>query len=368
MEFGKKSYFCSMMELERHIEILLLSNDCVIVPGLGGLMAHHLNAHYDESDGMFLPPQRTLGFNSQLDMSDSLLAQSYVEAYDISYPEAVSRIENEVNRIKLEIETKGSYQLHDLGRLFVNGEGCYEFEPCQAGLLTPKLYALSAFEMLPVRQGQKRHGTTSLPSLRMETKAIDAQRIAQSLLRPEKPSLATIMSQIDNIPPQEEKTISIRVSLLRNLAVTAVAALALVFFARPVNPNESAVAENTPAEASLLKTVMPSSEASSLPELTSIVADLEQVAGCIEKAQEVGVTPAVGDYTIVLGYSMPLENAKAFLQTLHENGARKAVLMEYKSENVIVYGSYPSSDEALQELQTLLANKNAASGWIMQVK
>ena len=176
------------------------------------------------------------------------------------------------------------------------------------------------------------------------------------------------MSQIDNIPPQEEKTISIRVSVLRNLAVTAVAALALVFFARPVDPNESAVSDNTPTEASLLKTVMPSSEASSLPELTSIVADLEQVADCIEKAQEEVVPPAVGDYTIVLGYSMPLENAKAFLQTLHENGARKAVLMEYKSENVIVYGSYPTSDEALQELQTLLANKNAASGWIMQLK
>lgn len=355
-----------MMELERHIEILLLSNDCVIVPGLGGLMAHHLNARYDESDGMFLPPQRTLGFNSQLDMSDSLLAQSYVDAYDISYPEAVSRIESEVNRIKQEIEAKGSYLLHDLGRLFVNGEGRYEFEPCQAGLLTPKLYALSAFEMFPLRKrGNK---ATALPSLRMQTKEIDSERIAQSLLHSEKPSLATIMSQIDNIPPQEEKTISIRVSLLRNLAVTAVAAIALVLFARPVDPNQTAATENQPAEASLLKTVMPHAQASSMPELTSIVADLEEVASSIEKAQEVGVTPAVGDYTIVLGYSMPLDNAKAFLQTLHENGARKAVLMEYKSENVIVYGSYATSDEAYQELQTLLANKNAASGWIMQMK
>ncbi|MQO83477.1 SPOR domain-containing protein, partial [Prevotella copri] len=36
-----------MNRLERHIEILLLSNDCVIVPGFGGFMAHHVDARYD---------------------------------------------------------------------------------------------------------------------------------------------------------------------------------------------------------------------------------------------------------------------------------------------------------------------------------
>ena len=40
-----------MIELERHIEILLLSNDCVIVPNFGGFMAHHVDARYDDEDG-----------------------------------------------------------------------------------------------------------------------------------------------------------------------------------------------------------------------------------------------------------------------------------------------------------------------------
>lgn len=61
-----------MIELDRHIEILLLSNDCVIVPDFGGFMAHHVDARYDEADGTFLPPLRTLGFNPQLKMNDSL--------------------------------------------------------------------------------------------------------------------------------------------------------------------------------------------------------------------------------------------------------------------------------------------------------
>ena len=37
-----------MIELAKHIEILLLDNDCVIVPEFGGFMAHHVNSVYDE--------------------------------------------------------------------------------------------------------------------------------------------------------------------------------------------------------------------------------------------------------------------------------------------------------------------------------
>ena len=62
-----------MIELERHIEILLLNNDCVIVPGLGGFVAHHVDACYDDVENRFFPPMRTVGFNPKLDMNDSLL-------------------------------------------------------------------------------------------------------------------------------------------------------------------------------------------------------------------------------------------------------------------------------------------------------
>ena len=107
----KKSNFAVVIEISRHIEILLLSNDCVIVPGLGGFMAHHIDSRYEEDENLFLPPLRTLGFNPQLKINDSLLAQSYVEAYDISYPEALRRIEDEVNEMTQHINNKG-WQLY----------------------------------------------------------------------------------------------------------------------------------------------------------------------------------------------------------------------------------------------------------------
>lgn len=141
-----------MIELERHIEILLLSNDCVIVPDFGGFMAHQVDARYDGRDNMFLPPLRTIGFNPQLTMNDSLLALSYVEAYDISYPDALSRIAEDVREIRAELDINGKYELTDIGTLYLNSQGTYTFKPCEAGLLTPNYYGLDGFVMQPLAE------------------------------------------------------------------------------------------------------------------------------------------------------------------------------------------------------------------------
>ena len=68
-----------MIELAKHIEVLLLENDCVIVPGLGGFIAHYRSCVYNEDTGEFCPPARTIGFNPQLVMNDGLLVQSYMQ-------------------------------------------------------------------------------------------------------------------------------------------------------------------------------------------------------------------------------------------------------------------------------------------------
>ena len=139
-----------MIEMDRHIEILLLNNDCVIVPGYGGFMAHHVDARRDETDGSILPPMRTIGFNQKLTINDSLLAKSYVEAYDISYPDAMRRIEDEVRELRQRIDIDGQYEFRDLGVINLNKDGHYEFTPCPAGILTPELYGLSPVDIQPL--------------------------------------------------------------------------------------------------------------------------------------------------------------------------------------------------------------------------
>ena len=54
-----------MIELAQHIETLLLENDCVIVPGFGGFVAHYSPATRVKEENIFLPPTRTIGFNPE---------------------------------------------------------------------------------------------------------------------------------------------------------------------------------------------------------------------------------------------------------------------------------------------------------------
>lgn len=134
-----------MIELAKHIEVLLLENDCVIVPGLGGFIAHYRSCVYNEDAGEFCPPARTIGFNPQLVMNDGLLVQSYMQAYNTDFPDATRKIEKFVQKLKEDIYRYGHIYLNNVGTLYYNMNGVYEFEPEANGFFTPSLYGLQGF-------------------------------------------------------------------------------------------------------------------------------------------------------------------------------------------------------------------------------
>lgn len=131
-----------MIELAKHIEVLLLENDCVIVPGLGGFIAHHHSSAFNKETGEFLPPMRSIGFNPQLIMNDGLLVQSYMQAYNTDFPDATRKIEKIVEQLKDDLYKRGQVSLNRLGTLYYNMNGSYEFEPTSSRFFTPSLYGL----------------------------------------------------------------------------------------------------------------------------------------------------------------------------------------------------------------------------------
>lgn len=139
-----------MIELAKHIEILLLDNDCVIVPDLGGFITHYQPAHYEEAEGMYLPPVRTVGFNPQLTMNDGLLTQSYMQAYHTDFPDAVRKIAEEVESLKETLHREGVAEMPGIGMLHYTIRETYEFHPNENGVLSPSLYALDAFSISPL--------------------------------------------------------------------------------------------------------------------------------------------------------------------------------------------------------------------------
>ena len=211
-----------MIKIDRHIEILLLNNDCVIVPGLGGFMAHHIPARYYVDSQSFTPPLRQLGFNSQLQINDSLLAQAYIETYDISYPEALRRIASEVEELKQTLQNEGSCELHGIGTLRQTINGRIEFEPCEAGLLTPSLYALNSLNF-PFLE-------TYTNTTKGTTEEFSAPKPVPHLASSKNSSLE---EGKDEGEEYSEPVISIKISTIKHIATAAAVFIALFICAIP---------------------------------------------------------------------------------------------------------------------------------------
>lgn len=136
-----------MIELAKHIEVLLLENDCVIVPGLGGFVAHYTPAMRVAEDNIFLPPTRLIGFNSQLKMNDGLLVQSYMAVYGTNFSDASKIVDKEVYELFATLHEEGKVDLSNVGELRYSVHDTYDFVPYDNKITTPYLYGLDSFEM-----------------------------------------------------------------------------------------------------------------------------------------------------------------------------------------------------------------------------
>ena len=103
-----------MNNLFKHIEYLLLRNDCVIVPGFGAFIATNLPARIDYEKGEILPPVRQVMFNQAVSMEDGLLANSYVRKSGVSFDDARQIIAREVGILKSFLAEKRVIQVGNL--------------------------------------------------------------------------------------------------------------------------------------------------------------------------------------------------------------------------------------------------------------
>lgn len=175
-----------MIELSKHIEVLLLENDCVIVPGLGGFIAHYRSAYYDEQNHIFFPPARTIGFSPQLVMNDGLLVQSYMQAYNTDFPDATRKIEKVIASLKERLYNEGQLILPHIGTLYYNVNGTYEFEPCAEGFYTPSLYGFGAISCLPAIPVQTVYPVSSPASIDTKPPVVQLSRAVEPEFRPKK--------------------------------------------------------------------------------------------------------------------------------------------------------------------------------------
>ena len=376
--------FAVVNELERHIEILLLSNDCVIVPDFGGFMAHHVDARYDGRDNMFLPPLRTVGFNPQLKMNDSLLAQSYVEAYDISYPEAIDRLANEVAEIRQRLENEGKYEINNIGTIYLNEDGNYTFEPCEAGILTPNYYGLGGFDMLPLSTQENEPTATfektNSTNIAENIEINQEEKQAEPVVALQNATANSVFDVNDDDEKPSAEFILIKKSWLRNLAAACIAIIAFFAISTPLRtPN----VQTSKIDTGMLTRIMPKELVTQNTHQTKLASKAENSEKVLKinpetnkdandeanekKIDQAELKSAKPYYGIVLASRVTKRNAANYVETLQAKGFKAAKVVITATNVKVVYGSYETEGQAYKALHDLRNNEVFADGWITKV-
>ncbi len=140
-----------MATIEKHISDLLHLHDCVIVPGLGGLVANYSTATVVEERHLFVPPSKKIGFNRSLSHNDGLLVNHLCRREVIEYSEAMDRIHDFVSGIVKTIDRNEVFVIEGMGDLRKDALGNILFSPQQGdNSFLPDSFGLGQFQFEPL--------------------------------------------------------------------------------------------------------------------------------------------------------------------------------------------------------------------------
>lgn len=314
-------------------------NECVILPGLGGFVTTHIPARYDEKRELFFPPYRILAFQAGLTTDDGLLAQSFMESDDLSYPDAVSKVCKLVDSVKADIMKSGYYKFDSLGQLSRDVDGNYHFSASQTateGISSPEFYGLMPVSIMCLTPDQERR--TPLVEIPVGKAPVEEQPYP--------------------FYPKKGISIHLSTSTLNKIAGIVVMFLLVFLFATPFGTLRPVASYSGFA-------VSPDNE---IPERKSVPAQVipKNLAGKTFLKNDTTTQEAASSYCIVLASGVTNANGDAFIHKLSESGI-KAFLLERGKMKRVVYSSFKSKEEAQDALRKLRqSNDIFATAWVMK--
>lgn len=356
-----------MNELSLHIERVLLTHDCVVVPHFGGFVALSSPAVREDTEQLFFPPLRLVRFNPELTEDDGLLVNDVRRLHGGSETEAKRFIQRLVLELRQQLLADGQVDFGCIGVFTQDDDGRVSFSPCQAGVITPYLFGLDAFAMPKLTSAQL-HGNASSSLHRRLT------------------------------DPTDNHTITIHISRrsLRNIVAAAAIALLCVLFSSPFEQESSSSQAsmlptdpveqtsgpiaNNPVSPSATNRTATSNEQSkqigesnddTLSTYDAVISDTSNslqapVAAEVTEAPE--LTTETSNYCIVLACNISMKRAQNYAEVLRERGFERARVFDNGRMIRVIIDGFQTEAEAMEENNILHhLSKEYASTWVMEL-
>ncbi|MBO4642009.1 MAG: SPOR domain-containing protein [Bacteroidaceae bacterium] len=356
--------FALVNDLSKHIEYLLLSNDCLIVPQLGAFVVRHMNSEWSEEEEIFLPPYRQVHFNEKIRHNDNLLASSLIHFHKISFEEALKWIDEYVKLINEELLVNGSFDMGSIGVLYKeNDSSPISFSACKAGVTAPELYGLDTFQ------------ASYLPDVLLKT-------------------VDTTIENTQRIAAIEKDKNHITIRLNRkvfNVVTTIAASIVLFFmFSTPVQNTSMTTDLSSNKEIFFPKNLIPH-QATSQTEKKSTIETERSFGPTInveEKTLETNLTEETtsttenhvekesaehakseishGKYCIVMSSAVSQKNAERYTEYLRKAGYNAEIFDNGKIRRVII-GGFQTEESCREQIKEMHKNKEYKDCWFMKL-
>jgi len=117
------------MNISNYIHDLLVENECVIIPELGGFVANHNPASITGDNQVhFSPPAMQIVFNAKLDHNDGFLAEYIAEQNGITYTQGREHIADFVRQVNKDLQIYNKATIEHIGVLTINTDKVLMFE------------------------------------------------------------------------------------------------------------------------------------------------------------------------------------------------------------------------------------------------
>lgn len=327
------------MQFENLIKDLLYSNDCVVLPGLGGFIAKYKGATLNTNLHTIYPPQKTIGFNPQIKENDGLLVSALCALNNCSYSEGKAELDTWVKEQWNTLLRGEKLSWKGIGILFQDRLGKIQFIPDSKGNFSVESFGLEKIILVPVER--------------------DIQE----------PAVAEV-SVLEKRAAQGSKWIWKAAAVLA-LPILGVGIFALShkiestdwqYASFKLLGTKSRIATYTPETSRSIPTYTVTEES----EIITTPTFIESTEIAPVRTEELAITSTNNKkYEIIVGAFAVSDNAKRLVKELRKKGFNASLSSKKGNLQLVSSGSVDNYEEALQELDQA-KTEISSSSWLKE--
>jgi hypothetical protein len=326
------------LEIKNYIKDLLIANQGIIIPNLGGFVSEYEPACFDVNESKFLPPSNKIQFKPEYSYQDDLLIDFISKKKNLNKDESKKLLANFVKDLKSKLKKGEKIDFPEIGTLSQDTKGTIHFVQAKETNLLTNSFGLKSINSKPIVNHPK-ETTTQSKQKKSHKKLIFISSsvilflclLSISWYFTEGFTSFNFISSNDVTPKSIENSDIIQTTE-RNLDSIAQADSIKALI------NES-IDENTDKKDALFY---------SQPE---------------EKVEE---NTAYSQFYIIAGSFKKVENAEKYAVGIREKGFKTEIIESGENLIRISIFKYPNESEALKKLYELRQKSELKSVWILK--